>query len=93
MKKRSFLGGLAVIAAIAALPQAGAAQEVTLRLHQFLPPQAPVPQQILKPWAERVAQASDGVEGDRATMRMGCIFGLAGCNSGAGRPAGSSPEA
>ena len=37
-----------------------AAQDVTLRLHQFLPPQAPVPAMILKPWSEGLAEASDG---------------------------------
>jgi len=36
------------------------AQDVTLRLHQFLPPPAPVPSLILKPWAEGVEAASDG---------------------------------
>ena len=36
------------------------AQEVTLRLHQFLPPVANIPKKILRPWAEGVAAASDG---------------------------------
>jgi len=36
------------------------AQEVTLRLHQFLPAQASVPKNILLPWIERVEAASDG---------------------------------
>ncbi|SFR12660.1 TRAP transporter substrate-binding protein [Poseidonocella sedimentorum] len=36
------------------------AQDVTLRLHQFLPPPAPVPSMILKPWAESVEEASGG---------------------------------
>lgn len=36
------------------------AQEVTLRLHQFLPPPAPVPKLILKPWGENVEKASGG---------------------------------
>nr|WP_316014475.1 TRAP transporter substrate-binding protein [Roseobacter sp. HKCCA0434] len=39
---------------------AAMAQEVTLRLHQFLPPPAPVPAMILKPWAEGVEEASGG---------------------------------
>ncbi|WOI55259.1 TRAP transporter substrate-binding protein [Palleronia sp. LCG004] len=59
MRKRTFLAGLGVIAATA-LPMGLHAQEVTLRLHQFLPPQAPVPQEILKPWGERVSEATDG---------------------------------
>ena len=36
------------------------AQEVTLRLHQFLPAQANVPKHILDPWADRVEQQSGG---------------------------------
>lgn len=35
-------------------------QEVTLRLHQFLPEQASVPANVLVPWIERVEEASDG---------------------------------
>jgi TRAP-type C4-dicarboxylate transport system substrate-binding protein len=37
-----------------------AAQEVTLRIHQFLPPQAPVPANFIAPWAEKVTQESGG---------------------------------
>ncbi len=37
-----------------------AAQEVTLRLHHFLPPQAVVPANFLTPWAEKVKMESDG---------------------------------
>ena len=36
------------------------AQDVTLRLHQFLPPQANVPKNIIIPWIEKIAEASDG---------------------------------
>jgi TRAP-type C4-dicarboxylate transport system substrate-binding protein len=42
----------------AALP--AGAQEVTLRLHQFLPAQANVPTNLLHPWADRVEAASNG---------------------------------
>ena len=35
-------------------------QEVSLRLHQFLPPPSTLPKLVLKPWAEEVAKASDG---------------------------------
>jgi TRAP-type C4-dicarboxylate transport system substrate-binding protein len=42
------------------LPGLAFAQEVTLRLHQFLPPVATVPAKILKPWGEEVTAASDG---------------------------------
>ena len=36
------------------------AQDVTLRLHQFLPPQANVPKNIIIPWIEKIQEASDG---------------------------------
>ncbi len=36
------------------------AQEVTLRLHQFLPAQAPVPKNILYPWADKIEAESGG---------------------------------
>lgn len=36
------------------------AQEVTLRLHQFLPPQANVPKLVLDVWADNVEQDSGG---------------------------------
>jgi TRAP-type C4-dicarboxylate transport system substrate-binding protein len=64
MKKRTFIKSLAAGAILAAGTMAGAsqsfAQEVTLRLHQFLPPQANVPSNVLMPWAEQVEKASDG---------------------------------
>ena len=61
MNKRNFLTGtVAGALAAACLGTVAMAQEVTLRLHQFLPPPAPVPAQILKPWGEMVAEASDG---------------------------------
>lgn len=37
-----------------------AAQEITLRMHQFLPPQANVPQYVLDVWADNVEEASGG---------------------------------
>jgi len=42
------------------LSSAALSQEVTLRLHQFLPPVSTIPAQILRPWAEQVEQASQG---------------------------------
>jgi TRAP-type C4-dicarboxylate transport system substrate-binding protein len=36
------------------------AQEVTLRLHHFLPPQANVPAHVLDPWADKVEADSGG---------------------------------
>jgi len=61
MKRRTILNTLAATALAAALPLGPlAAQEVTLKLHQFLPPVATVPKHILKPWATRVEEASGG---------------------------------
>ncbi|MEP1519376.1 TRAP transporter substrate-binding protein [Ascidiaceihabitans sp.] len=59
MKKRAFLTALAT-AVFAALPIGAFAQDVTLRLHQFLPAPATVPKLVLKPWADDLAQKSDG---------------------------------
>ena len=42
------------------LSTAANAQEVTLRLHQFLAPQSTVPAEILTPWARKVEAESDG---------------------------------
>jgi TRAP-type C4-dicarboxylate transport system substrate-binding protein len=60
MMKRAFLK-LAGSTAVAAVLATGAmAQDVTLRMHQFLPAQANVPNHVLVPWAERVMEASGG---------------------------------
>ena len=51
------LGG----AALAAMAATGAmAQEVTLKMHQFLPAQANVPKLILDVWADKIEAASEG---------------------------------
>ncbi|MGB3406624.1 MAG: TRAP transporter substrate-binding protein [Jannaschia sp.] len=50
------LGGAAL--ALSALP--AVAQEVTLKLHQFLPAQANVPKLVLDVWADNVEAASEG---------------------------------
>lgn len=49
------------------------AQEVTLKLHQFLPAQANVPKLILDVWADKVEAASDGrIKVDRfPAMQLG----------------------
>lgn len=61
MKKRDFIKtAIAGVIASAALGSAAYAQDVTLRLHQFLPPPAPIPAQILKPWAAGIEQTSGG---------------------------------
>lgn len=46
--------------AIGTMIGAAAAQEVTLRMHQFLPGQANVPAKILDPWADTIEEASGG---------------------------------
>ncbi|MEM7214538.1 MAG: TRAP transporter substrate-binding protein [Pseudomonadota bacterium] len=43
-----------------ALGASAFAQEVTLKMHQFLPPQANVPKLVLDVWADKVEKASDG---------------------------------
>ena len=60
MMTRNILGAALFAAATAMTPLAAAAEEVTLRLHQFLPPPATVPKLILKPWAAEVEAASGG---------------------------------
>ncbi len=59
MNRRHLLASLALGATLA-LPGLASAQEVTLRLHQFLPPYAPVPAMILRPWGESIEAASNG---------------------------------
>lgn len=56
---------------LSALP--AAAQEVTLKLHQFLPAQANVPRLILDVWADNVEAASEGrIEIERfPSMQLG----------------------
>jgi TRAP-type C4-dicarboxylate transport system substrate-binding protein len=61
MKRRNILKTVAAVAIAAGLsPSLAAAQDVTLRLHQFLPPPATVPKHILKPWAQSVEEATGG---------------------------------
>lgn len=53
------LAGAAVLAlGLGAAP--AIAQEVTLRLHQFLPPQANVPKLVLDVWADKIEADSEG---------------------------------
>lgn len=54
--KTLLLAGLATLAMTAS----AFAQDVTLRLHQMLPPQATIPAQAITPWAEKVAAESNG---------------------------------
>lgn len=47
-------------AAFGAMTAMSFAQDVTLRLHQMLPPQATIPAKALTPWAEKVQAESNG---------------------------------
>ncbi|WP_187430560.1 Solute-binding protein [Roseobacter fucihabitans] len=61
ISRKSFLGmaaGAALAFGFGAAP--AMAQEVTLRLHQFLPPQANVPKLVLDVWADSVEEDSGG---------------------------------
>lgn len=61
MKRRTLIQSVAGAAlALGLTGTASFAQDVTLRLHQFLPPPATVPKHILKPWATRVEEAAGG---------------------------------
>ncbi len=56
----SMIGVLAAIGALIAAFSSAHAQQVTLRLHQFLPAQAPIPKNFLAPWAKKVEADSKG---------------------------------
>jgi len=53
---RNILGALT----LAALASASHAADVTLRFHQFLPPQATIPALAIKAWSEKVEKESGG---------------------------------
>jgi len=57
MKLRTLL---TAAAAFGAMTATSFAQEVTLKLHQMLPPQATIPAKALTPWAEKVMAESGG---------------------------------
>ena len=68
------LGGAAMVALSTAFSAAPAlAQEVTLKLHHFLPQQANVPKLVLDVWADNVEAASNGrIKVDRyPSMQLG----------------------
>lgn len=56
--KKLVIAMVALVLALASTPSF--AQGVTLRLHQMLPPQATIPAQALKPWADKVMAESKG---------------------------------
>ena len=64
-------GAAALAVGFGALP--AYAQEVTLRMHQFLPPQANVPKLVLDVWADKVEADSEGrIEVERyPSMQLG----------------------
>ena len=60
MKHSRFIKSVITAGALAVSASTAFAQDVTLRMHQFLPPQAGVPANILIPWAEKVTADSGG---------------------------------
>lgn len=58
--RRTALAALAALSTLAMPGLAQAQQTVTLRLHQFLPPQAVIPAQAIIPWAKKVEAESNG---------------------------------
>jgi TRAP-type transport system periplasmic protein len=59
LTRRAALAAVAALATTAA-STAMAQQTVTLRLHQFLPPQAVIPSKAIVPWAQKVEADSGG---------------------------------
>ncbi|WP_293577248.1 TRAP transporter substrate-binding protein [Phaeobacter sp.] len=71
--RRKLLGAAGAMALVAMSATSAVAQEVTLKLHQFLPAQANVPKLILDVWADKVEASSDGrIKIDRyPSMQLG----------------------
>ncbi len=71
--RKSILGLAAGVALTALTAGAAMAQEVTLKLHQFLPAQANVPKLVLDVWADNVEKDSNGrIKVERyASMALG----------------------
>ena len=71
--RRALLGAATALAfsAMGAVP--ALAQEVTLKMHQFLPAQANVPKLVLDVWADKIEEASDNrIKIDRyPSMQLG----------------------
>ncbi len=59
MMKRILMACVFAGAALS-VPAAAAAQEVTLKVHQFLPSPATIPRLFIKPWSEKVEKESGG---------------------------------
>jgi len=60
MIRRTFVVAAALALGAAILPPLAQAQQITLRLHQFLPAQAPIPRDFLAPWAKKIETDSKG---------------------------------
>ncbi len=73
MIRRTMMGVAAAALAVGMSATGALAQEVTLRLHQFLPPQANVPKQVLDVWADKVeADSGDRIKIERyPSMQLG----------------------
>ena len=73
MIRRTMMGVAAAALAVGMSATGAFAQEVTLRLHQFLPPQANVPKQVLDVWADKVeADSGDRIKIERyPSMQLG----------------------
>ena len=59
LKRRTAVAVMGAVA-LATLASTAMAQTVTLRLHQFLPPQATIPAKALVPWAQKIEAESGG---------------------------------
>ncbi len=70
---KTLLRPLAAAVMATAFSTGAHAQDVTLKLHQFLPAQANVPKLVLDVWADKVEEASDGrIKVDRfPSMQLG----------------------
>lgn len=71
--RKTILGALSCAALLALTAGNALAQEVTLKLHQFLPAQANVPRLVLDVWADRVeADSNQRIKVDRfPSMQLG----------------------
>jgi TRAP-type transport system periplasmic protein len=72
MRAAALVQGLMAGAMLVAGPVT--AQEVTLRVHHFLPAGAPVPSNFITPWAERIEEESGG----RIAVQVHAAMGLGG---------------
>ncbi|MGB1008262.1 MAG: TRAP transporter substrate-binding protein [Thiolinea sp.] len=72
-KRKLFLSAIGGAAVAAMTASTAFAADVTLKMHQFLPPQANVPKLVLDVWADKVEAESDGkIKIDRfPSMQLG----------------------